>query len=342
MQPLRPQQLVLIADDNPVNLDVLCTVLSREQLDLAVVSDGLMALELVHGDLPDLVLLDVQMPGLDGFEVCRRLKEDERTRDIPIIFMTSHSDPGHRVRGLSLGAVDYISKPFEEAELLARVRTQLSLRRLTLTLQQQNLRLSEQIRERAAAEQAREALTQQLLRRTEELHQANAQLAAELLRREQAEAARAELQSALLQIERERVLEMSTPLIPITDSIVVMPLIGTVDAERARRVLEVAMQGTSERRARFLILDLTGLREVDDDVVALLLRVSTGLRLLGSRAILTGISPQIAGLLAARDIATTALTTYATLQDGIRSAMSSPLDPQRRQATSAAGPRSIP
>lgn len=330
MQPLRTQQLVLIADDNPVNLDVLCTALSREQLDLAVAGDGQMVLELVHNDPPDLILLDVQMPLMDGFEACRRLKADESTKDIPVIFMTSHNELDYRVHGLSLGAVDYISKPFEEAELLARVRTQLALRRLTSTLQQQNLHLSEQIRERTAAEAAREALTEQLIRRTEALHQANAQLAAELARREHAEAAQAELQRAVLRAERERLFELSTPLIPITDTIVVMPLIGKVDAERAVRIQEVALQGACERRARFLILDLTGLREVDDGVVAMLLRVSAGLRLLGTHAILTGITAQAARLLAGREVSTAALTTQATLQDGIKRAMEAPMDHRPR------------
>lgn len=144
MEPLRSHQLVLIADDNPINLDVVCTALAREQLDLAVASDGQMALELVHNDPPDLILLDVQMPVMDGFEACRRLKADAATRDIPVIFMTSHNELDHRVRGLRLGAVDYISKPFEEAELLARVKTQLALRRLTRTLQIQNAQLEKQ------------------------------------------------------------------------------------------------------------------------------------------------------------------------------------------------------
>jgi len=137
-------QLVLLADDNPVNLGVLCNALSGEQLELAVATNGQMVLEMARAEPPDLILLDVQMPVLDGFEACRRLKEDPKTRDIPVIFMTSLNELDSRIRGFSLGAVDYISKPFEEAELLARVRTQLALRSMTRALQEQNLKLEKQ------------------------------------------------------------------------------------------------------------------------------------------------------------------------------------------------------
>lgn len=336
MERLSDPELVLLADDTPANLEVLAAVLAAEAPHLAFATDGLMVLELLQNELPDLILMDVMMPRLDGFETLRRLKANVATRDIPVLLMTSLTEPGQRLKGLQLGAVDYITKPYVEAELVARVRTQLALGRMTRTLRQQNTQLSAEVRERAAAEAGREALTQQLLRRTEELHQANTRLAAELTLREQAEAARSQLQQAILLAQRDRLLELSTPLIPLTERIMVMPLIGTLDGERAQRVLEVTLQGARDGRAEFLILDLTGLREVDGSVVALLLNVSAGLRLLGTRAILTGIRAEIARLGAWRQVPSAALITRATLQDGIAYAMAAeqsrvPLAPSRNR-----------
>ncbi len=321
MERLPESELILLADDTPENLQVLAAVLAAEVPQLAFATDGMMVLELLKNELPELILMDVMMPRLDGFETLRRLKADPATRDIPVLLMTSLTEPGQRLKGLQLGAVDYITKPYEEAELVARVRTQLALCRMTRTLRQQNAHLSEEVRARAAAEAGREALTQQLLRRTEELHQANAKLAAELMLREQAEAARAQLQQTIVMAQRDRLIELSTPLIPITERIMVMPLIGTLDGERAQRVLEVTLQGARDGRAEFLILDLTGLREVESSVVTLLLNVSAALRLLGTRAILTGIRADIAGLGAWREVPSAALITRATLQDGIAYAM---------------------
>lgn len=313
--------LVLLADDKPANLAVLEQVLAGEAIQIAFATDGNMVLELVKNEVPDLILLDVLMPGMGGFETCRRLKADPTTREIPVIFMTSLNETAYRLEGLQLGAVDYLAKPFDEAELLARVRTQLTLRRTMRTLQAQNERLAEQTSERAAAESAREVLTQQLLRRTEELRLANERLEQELHRREQAELARAQLQEQVIAAQRDRLLEMSTPLIPITEHIVVMPLIGTLDAERAQRALETVLFGASERRAQFVILDITGLREVDDSVASLLVRAATALRLLGARAVITGIRPEVARVLASRSISLAATETKATLKDGIAYAM---------------------
>jgi DNA-binding response OmpR family regulator len=87
---------------------------------------------------PDLILLDIMMPGIEGFELCKRLKQQERTADIPVIFLSGMDSPHDKIRGLELGAVDYITKPFDSGEILARVNTQLRLRRLTNSLQLAN------------------------------------------------------------------------------------------------------------------------------------------------------------------------------------------------------------
>ena len=131
MNPNRDTSLILIADDNPVNLDVLSETLSAEGYDIAVASDGDMAIERVRVEPPDLILLDAMMPGVDGFEACKRLKDDPATRDIPVIFMTALTDVSHKLRGLRLGAVDYLVKPFEQEEVVLRVKNHLALRSAT-------------------------------------------------------------------------------------------------------------------------------------------------------------------------------------------------------------------
>ncbi|RFP53137.1 MAG: hybrid sensor histidine kinase/response regulator [Limnothrix sp. CACIAM 69d] len=129
--------LILIVDDIPSNLDVMSDTLSDMGFDVAIATSGERALQQVERKLPDLILLDVMMPGIDGFETCRRLKANSRTADVPVIFMTALSDLNSKVRALDLGAVDYITKPFQEQEVLARVKTHLQLRYLAQTLEQQ-------------------------------------------------------------------------------------------------------------------------------------------------------------------------------------------------------------
>ncbi len=129
--------LVLIVDDTPTNLEVISESLSHAGFDVAIATNGERALQQVERRIPDLILLDVMMPGLDGFETCRRLKTNSLTCQIPIIFMTALSDADSKVRALDLGAVDYIAKPFHEKEVIARVRTHLQLHHLTKTLEMQ-------------------------------------------------------------------------------------------------------------------------------------------------------------------------------------------------------------
>ena len=128
---------ILVVDDNPTNLAVISQALRTEGWQVRIAVDGEDALNKVAQNPPELILLDVQMPGIDGFEVCKRVKADKATSDIPIIFMTALSDTDSKVKGLALGAVDYITKPFEQQEAIARVRVHLQLRHLTQTLEQQ-------------------------------------------------------------------------------------------------------------------------------------------------------------------------------------------------------------
>jgi CheY-like chemotaxis protein/serine phosphatase RsbU (regulator of sigma subunit) len=136
---------ILLVDDSPVNLGVIVENLERHGFDVSVALDGEEALQRVELVKPDVVLLDVMMPGMDGFEVCRRLKSQPHTRDIPVIFMTSRSAPEDIVLGFKCGAVDYVTKPLQIEEVRARVNTHLSLhdlkRRLAekLAVQEHNL-----------------------------------------------------------------------------------------------------------------------------------------------------------------------------------------------------------
>jgi signal transduction histidine kinase len=125
------EALILIVDDIPRNLQVLGSILSESGFGVSVASDGQSALDAIVANRPDVVLLDIQMPDMDGFEVCARLQAQEETKDIPVIFLTARTEIEDIVRGFEIGAVDYITKPFIAQELLARVRTHLRLVRQT-------------------------------------------------------------------------------------------------------------------------------------------------------------------------------------------------------------------
>ena len=132
---------ILLVDDTPNNLDVLVDFLQAYGFNLRIARSGESALRRVGYDAPSLILLDVLLPGIDGFETCRQLQAEPATRDIPIIFMTSLANAEDKVRGFEAGAVDYVTKPLQQAEVLARITTHLRQRAQTQTLQAQNRQL---------------------------------------------------------------------------------------------------------------------------------------------------------------------------------------------------------
>ncbi len=134
---------VLVVDDHPANLGVLFTSLRNAGYRVLLNERGDVALQTAVEVLPDLIILDVMMPGIDGFETCRRLKEDLRTKDIPVILMTALTDPVDEVVGLQAGAVDYITKPINVAVVLARINTHLTLRKLYRDLERKHAALEE-------------------------------------------------------------------------------------------------------------------------------------------------------------------------------------------------------
>ncbi|KYF70343.1 hypothetical protein BE15_15210 [Sorangium cellulosum] len=511
----------MIVDDNPRNLGLLSDTLTGSGFEVAVAVDGVRAIRLAKEGMPDLILLDVKMDGIDGFETCRRLKGDPSTSAIPVIFMTASTDlSSDRVKGLNLGAVDYLAKPFLDEELLARVRVHTKLRKLTKSL-------AAQVEERLAAESALQQLTHDLERRvadrtaqleralagltqaqaqmatviraaqavsgevvldgvldrllritlehasaqrcvlvlsrasglvveasitrdpdavrlglatpvrpdadlavsvveevartrgpvflgdtsrearlgsarylegkaplsilglammcqgeligvlyiegdatpepllpaqletlgllasqaaiavknallyaqqaemasalrrsnerletevarqTEELRRTNERLEMELAERARAEEARAALQAEIIQAQDARLAELSTPLIPITDHIMVMPLIGTIDSTRAQQALEAALNGVQANRAQVVILDVTGVTVLDSEVASTLMSTAAALRLLGARTVITGIRAELAQTLIDLGVDLGAVVTKGTLKSGI-------------------------
>lgn len=137
--------LILIVDDQPANLEILFQLFEQTQFEISFASDGRTCLDIARTDHPDMILLDIMMPEMDGFEVCRRLKFQPDTSDIPIIFMTALSDTVDKIKGFELGAIDYITKPFHAQEVLARVNTHLTVQRLQRELSQKNLELQQSL-----------------------------------------------------------------------------------------------------------------------------------------------------------------------------------------------------
>ena len=136
----KPEQILLV-DDNTTNLQVLHETLAGLGHKFLVAKNGESALAIAHKAKPSLILLDIMMPGIDGFEVCRRLKADPETEGIPVIFLTALDDTKDKVKGFDLGAVDYVSKPFQAEEIIARVNTHLTINRLRKRLAEKNREL---------------------------------------------------------------------------------------------------------------------------------------------------------------------------------------------------------
>lgn len=180
---------ILIVDDNPNNLAVLFDFLTESGFKVLVARTGESAITKAEYSLPDLILLDVLMPGIDGFETCQLLKAKDSTKDIPVIFMTALDETENKVKGFNLGAVDYVTKPIQNEEVLARVKAHLSISNLTKKLQAQNEQMQQEIADRQLAQtnlkQLAEELEKRVAERTAELSQANDRLKIEVKERQQ-------------------------------------------------------------------------------------------------------------------------------------------------------------
>ncbi|MDD7804806.1 MAG: response regulator [Endozoicomonas sp. (ex Botrylloides leachii)] len=143
LAPEQPVDRILLVDDNPTNLQMLLQTLNGRGYKLLIAKNGDNALRIAAKAKPAIVLLDIMMPGMDGYEVCRLLKENQETKNITIIFLSALDDTKDKVRGLKAGAVDYISKPFQAEEVIARVDTQLKIKRLECALSARNRQLEQ-------------------------------------------------------------------------------------------------------------------------------------------------------------------------------------------------------
>ena len=147
MAPVEPRETILVVDDVPSNLELLVASLDALGFRVLVATEGLQALRIVQTEPPALILLDVMMPGLDGFEVCRQLKARPGICDVPVIFMTALTDPADKLRGFEAGAVDYLTKPVQQEELFARVNAHIGLYRYQRELRHYSARLEQRNRE---------------------------------------------------------------------------------------------------------------------------------------------------------------------------------------------------
>ncbi len=171
---------ILIIDDTPANLQLLMGLLSQKGYTVRPVPSGKLALQGIHFNYPDLILLDISMPDMDGYQVCQELKKNEKTREIPVIFVSAFDDVLDKLKAFEVGGIDYITKPFNDREVLARVKTHISLYRLQQQLQEktkiQDMQLADQNALLQKINQKLELANQELCQRLQQLQDAQLQL----------------------------------------------------------------------------------------------------------------------------------------------------------------------
>ncbi len=175
---------VLIVDDTPKNLQVMVALLKEYQFKIYVANNGRQALATAEEALPDIILLDVMMPDMDGYETCKRLKEIKVTKDIPVIFLTAKTDTVDMVKGFEIGGVDYIAKPFNKVELLSRLNSHLEIKFAKDLLKTANEQINRQNEE---LEEQNKKIEEKVKERTKELRSANEKLSEEIIVRKRAE-----------------------------------------------------------------------------------------------------------------------------------------------------------
>jgi len=224
-------------------------------------------------------------------------------------------------RGRLTGILYLENNAFYDAFALARLELLQVLASQAATAVE-NSRLYTSVQEMTEElKRSNESLAVEVAQKTEKLRLANEQLSTELAQREVTERERASLQEEIIRAQKDRLAELSTPFIPITERIMVMPLIGEMDVERAEQVLITALKGAQSHRAEVVILDITGVTQINTSVAGSLLRAAGALRMLGAQVVLTGIRPEIAQILIALEIDFSGIVTRGTLRSGIAYAL---------------------
>ncbi len=145
MNEYRNKPVIFIVDDIPENIQILGNILSKENYQISFSTSGQQALSMIKDLNPDLIMLDIMMPEINGYEVCKKLKESDETKDIPVIFLSAKTEAEDIVKGFQLGAVDYVTKPFNSAELLARANTHIQFKNAREKLEERNKELEESL-----------------------------------------------------------------------------------------------------------------------------------------------------------------------------------------------------
>ncbi len=171
--PTAKKDCIFVIDDNPVNVTLLQELLLGFNYSVRVAVRGSTAIKSIQLDQPDLILMDLKMPDMDGYEICEKLKNNQQTKNIPIIFISAIDEVDAKVKALNVGGVDYITKPFQPEYISAIIRTHLSIRRIQKKLEIQNIKLQHEIIERQKAEdalkEAYDMMDERVIERTREL-----------------------------------------------------------------------------------------------------------------------------------------------------------------------------
>ncbi|WP_207683009.1 ATP-binding response regulator [Desulfonema magnum] len=257
---------ILIVDDTVAILHLLSDILKGQGYKVRSVTNGAMAIKAAGASPPDIILLDIRMPEMNGYDVCNQLKADERTHKIPIIFLSALDEMSDKVKAFSMGGVDYITKPFQPEEVLARVQTHLTLRNLQKCLEEKNILLQQEVIERKRAEEAlqkaHDHLEVRVQERTAELSISNAELAKALRLKD----------DFLSTISHE----LRTPLNPILgfSSALNSGLLGTLSQEQQEAVVSIEKSG---RHLLELINDILNFAQISAGELELKITpVSTG------------------------------------------------------------------